>query len=175
MLCDAPILALPERPDDLVVYCDASNQVFGCVLMQRNKVNPYASRQLKIHEKNYTTYDLELGNANVVADALSRKEWMKPRRVRATSITIHSSIKAWILETQTYGNMRTLIMYEAYAKKYSVHPGANKMYYDLRDLYWWPGMKKYIATYVSKCLSYSKVKAEYQKPSGLLQQPEIPE
>ncbi|GKA93101.1 putative reverse transcriptase domain-containing protein, partial [Tanacetum coccineum] len=61
MLCDAPILAFPEGTDDFVVYCDASNQGFGCVLMQRNKVIAYASRQLKIHEKNYTTHDLELG------------------------------------------------------------------------------------------------------------------
>nr|GEU91063.1 putative reverse transcriptase domain-containing protein [Tanacetum cinerariifolium] len=61
MLCDGPILALPEGPDDFVVYCDASNQGFGCVLMQRNKVIAYASRQLKIHEKNYTTHDSELG------------------------------------------------------------------------------------------------------------------
>ncbi|GKF03091.1 putative reverse transcriptase domain-containing protein [Tanacetum coccineum] len=49
------------------------------------------------------------------------------------------------------------------------------MYYDLRDMYWWPGMKKEIAIYVSKCLKCAKVKAEHQRPSGLLQQPEIPE
>nr|GEV18371.1 hypothetical protein [Tanacetum cinerariifolium] len=61
MLCDALILALPEGVDDFVVYCDASDQGFGCVLMQRNKVIAYASRQLKIQEKNYTTHDLELG------------------------------------------------------------------------------------------------------------------
>ncbi|GJY73455.1 putative reverse transcriptase domain-containing protein, partial [Tanacetum coccineum] len=61
MLCDAPILVLPEGTDDFVVYYDASNQGFGCVLMQRNKVIAYASRQLKIHEKNYTAHDLELG------------------------------------------------------------------------------------------------------------------
>ncbi|KAI3821419.1 hypothetical protein L1987_08987 [Smallanthus sonchifolius] len=60
-LCNAPILTLPDRNDDLVVYCDASNQGLGCVLMQRGKVIAYASRQLKIHEKNYTTHDLELG------------------------------------------------------------------------------------------------------------------
>ncbi|GJU52388.1 putative reverse transcriptase domain-containing protein [Tanacetum coccineum] len=59
--------------------------------------------------------------------------------------------------------------------KYSVHPGANKMYYDLRDMYWWPGMKKDIAIYISKCLTCSKIKAKHQRPSGLLQQPEIPE
>nr|GEV96460.1 transposon Ty3-G Gag-Pol polyprotein [Tanacetum cinerariifolium] len=60
MLRDALILALPKGADDFVVYCDASNQGFGCVLVQRNKVIAYASRQLKIHEKNYTTHDLEL-------------------------------------------------------------------------------------------------------------------
>ncbi|GJT43417.1 putative reverse transcriptase domain-containing protein [Tanacetum coccineum] len=66
-------------------------------------------------------------------------------------------------------------MDEAHTTQYSVNPGADKMYYDLRDLYLWPGMKKYIAMYVSKCLTCSKVKAKHKKPSGLLQQPEIPE
>ncbi|GJX41490.1 putative reverse transcriptase domain-containing protein [Tanacetum coccineum] len=60
-LCNAPVLALPGGPDDFVVYCDASKQGFGSVLMQRGKVIAYASRQLKKHEKNYTTHDLELG------------------------------------------------------------------------------------------------------------------
>ncbi|GJU13558.1 putative reverse transcriptase domain-containing protein [Tanacetum coccineum] len=159
-LCNAPVLALPDGPDDFVVYCDASKQGFGCVLMQRGKVIAYASRQLKIHENNYTTHDLELGavvfalkiwrhylygtksviytdhkslqyifdqkelnmrqrrwiellsdyeceikyhpgKANVVADALSRKERLKPRRVRAMSITIHSGLKTKILEAQS--------------------------------------------------------------------------
>ncbi|GKE09395.1 putative reverse transcriptase domain-containing protein [Tanacetum coccineum] len=62
-LCNAPVLALPDRPDDFVAYCDASKQGFGCVLMQRGKVTAYASRQLRKHEKNYTTHDLELGAA----------------------------------------------------------------------------------------------------------------
>ncbi|GJV69100.1 putative nucleotidyltransferase, ribonuclease H [Tanacetum coccineum] len=60
-ICNAPVLALPDGPDDFVVYCDASKQGFGSVLMQRGKVIAYASRQLKKHEKNYTTHDLELG------------------------------------------------------------------------------------------------------------------
>ncbi|GJZ41188.1 putative reverse transcriptase domain-containing protein [Tanacetum coccineum] len=73
------------------------------------------------------------------------------------------------------GGMRTIIMDEDHKTRYSVHSGANKMYHDLRDMYWWPGMKKDIATYVSKCLTCLKAKAEHQRPSGLLQQSEIPE
>ncbi|GKD67547.1 putative reverse transcriptase domain-containing protein [Tanacetum coccineum] len=117
-LCNAPVLALLDGPNDFVVNYDASNQSFGCLLMQRGKVIVYASRQLKIHEKNYTTHDLELGaaiellsdyeceikyhpsKANVVADALSRKERLKPRRVHAMSMTIHFGLKAKILEAQ---------------------------------------------------------------------------
>ncbi|XP_022003383.1 uncharacterized protein LOC110900829 [Helianthus annuus] len=73
-----------------------------------------------------------------------------------------------------YGNLRELVMDEAHKSRYYVHPGSDKMYQDLRVMYWWPKMKAHIATYVSKCLSCAKVKVEYQKPSGLLQKPEIP-
>ncbi|GJW92477.1 putative reverse transcriptase domain-containing protein, partial [Tanacetum coccineum] len=267
-LCNAPVLALPDRPEDFVVYCDASGIGLGCVLMQRGKVIAYASRQLKIHEKNCTTHDLELGavvfalkiwrhylygtksviytdhkslqhifsqkelnmrqrrwielfsdydceiryhpgKTNVVVDALSRKERVKPNRVRAMNMILQSSIKDMILAAQKEvvdefaglqkgldemieqrsdgtlyyldriwvplnGEVRTLIMDEAHKLKYFVHPGSDKMYYDLRDRYWWPGMKKDKAEYVSKCLTCLKVKPEHQRPSGLLQQAEIP-
>ncbi|GKA99431.1 putative reverse transcriptase domain-containing protein [Tanacetum coccineum] len=63
------------------------------------------------------------------------------------------------------GDVRTLIMDEAHRSKYFVHPGADKMYYDLRDRYWWPGMKKDIAVYVSRCLTSLKIKAEHQRHS----------
>ncbi|GKD15469.1 putative reverse transcriptase domain-containing protein, partial [Tanacetum coccineum] len=158
-LCNAPVLALPDRPKDFMVYYDAFGLGLGCVLMQRGKVIAYASRQLKISEKNYTTHDLELGavvfalkiwrhylygiksvvytdhkslqhifsqkdlnmrqhrwielfsdydygiryhlgKANVVADALSRKERVKPMRVIVMNITLQSSIKDRILATQ---------------------------------------------------------------------------
>ncbi|GKB41982.1 putative reverse transcriptase domain-containing protein [Tanacetum coccineum] len=72
-----------------------------------------------------------------------------------------------------FGDLRTLIMHELHKSKYLIHPGLDKMYQDLKKLYWWPKMKAEIATYVSKCLTCAKVKAEYQKPSGLLVQPVI--
>ncbi|GJV63023.1 putative nucleotidyltransferase, ribonuclease H [Tanacetum coccineum] len=180
----------------------------GAVLMQREKVIEYASRQLKPNEENYTTHDLKLGavvfalkiwrhylygtkyceiryhlgKANVVADALSRKEQIKPLRVRSLVMTIHPNIPSQILKAQTealkeenikdenlrgmdksfdirpdgtrciknrswlplFGNLRDLIMHESHKSKYSIHPGSDKMYQDLKKLYWWPNMKAII-------------------------------
>ncbi|GJS59690.1 putative reverse transcriptase domain-containing protein [Tanacetum coccineum] len=203
-LCDAPILTLPDGVEDFVVYYDASNQGLGCVLMQRGKVIAYTSRQLKIHEKNYTTHDLELGavvfvlktwrhylygiksceihyhpgKANIMADTLSRKERLKPRRVRSMAMTVQAGMREKIQVAQSEALKQENILTKnlhGLDQQMEKKEGANKMYYDLRDMYWWPGMKRDIATYVSKCLTYSKVKAEHQRPSGLLQQPEIPE
>ncbi|GJU18753.1 putative reverse transcriptase domain-containing protein [Tanacetum coccineum] len=248
-LCSALILALPEGSEDFVVYCDASHKGLGAVLMQREKVIAYASRQLKVHEKNYTTHDLELGSvvfalkiwrhylygtrctvftdhkslqhildqkelnmrqrrwlellsdydcdiryhpgkANVVADALSHKERIEPLRVRALVMTIGLDLPKRILEAQIeaqkpenlvnedvggiirrdipkeklepradgtlclhsrswipcYGDLRSVIMHESHKSKYSIHPGSEKMYQDVKKLYWWPNIKADIAT-----------------------------
>nr|GEW62645.1 putative reverse transcriptase domain-containing protein [Tanacetum cinerariifolium] len=102
--CSAPILALPEGAKNFVIYCDASHKGLGVVLMQNKKVIAYASRQLNIHEKKYTTYNLELGavvKANVVADALSMMERIKPLWVRALVMTISLDLPKQILEAQT--------------------------------------------------------------------------
>ncbi|GJR34625.1 putative reverse transcriptase domain-containing protein [Tanacetum coccineum] len=181
-----------SNSEDFVVYCDASHKGLGAVLMQREKVIAYASRQLKVHEKNYTTHDLELGSvvfalkiwrhlsirytdchrdydcviryhpgkANVVADALSRKERIEPLREvmirrelpkdimepRADgTLCLHS--RSWI---PCYGDLRSMIMHESHKSKYSIHPGSEKMYQDVKKLFWWPNMKADIATIVAR-------------------------
>ncbi|GJW59882.1 putative reverse transcriptase domain-containing protein [Tanacetum coccineum] len=101
-LCDAPILSLPDGVEYFVVYCDASNQGLGCVLMQRNKkeLNMRQRRWIEL----FSDYECEIryhpGKANVVADALSRKERVKPKRVRAMAMTIQSGVKGMILAAQ---------------------------------------------------------------------------
>nr|GEV48241.1 reverse transcriptase domain-containing protein [Tanacetum cinerariifolium] len=245
---------------------------------KREKVIAYASRQLKVHEQNYTTHDIELGsvvfalkmwrhylygtkctvftehkslqhildqkklnmrqrlwlellsdydcniryhlrNTNGVADALSRKERIKPLTIRALVMTIDLNLPKQILEAQIealkpenlekedvdgmirrdiptekleprtdgtlclngsswlpcYGDLRSVIMHESHKSKYSIHPDSDKMYQDMKKLYWWPNMKANIATYVSKFLTCVRVKAEHQRPLGLLVQPAIPE
>ncbi|GJY83762.1 putative reverse transcriptase domain-containing protein [Tanacetum coccineum] len=157
--------------ENFIVYCDASHKGLGVVLMQNEKVIAYASRQLKIHEKNYMTHDLELG-----AVVFALKIWRHYLYgTKCTMFTNHKSLQH-ILDQKEL-DMRqhrwTLIMHESHKSKYSVHSGFDKMYQDMKKLYWWPNMKADIATYVSKCLTCLKVKVEHQKPSGLLVQPQI--
>ncbi|GKB69937.1 putative reverse transcriptase domain-containing protein [Tanacetum coccineum] len=131
-------------------------------------------------------YDYEIHyhprKANVVAATLSIKERIKPLQgtnnprkeklePRADG-TLYLNNKSWL---SCYGDLRTLIIHESHKLKYYVHPGINKMYHDMKKLYWWPNMKADIATYVSKCLTCLKVKAEHQKSFGLLVQPDIPQ
>ncbi|GKB52594.1 putative reverse transcriptase domain-containing protein [Tanacetum coccineum] len=170
-LCSAPILALPDGTKDFVVYCDASLKGYREVLMQQEKVIAYASRQLKTHEENYTTHDLEFDQKEL---NMRQHRWIELLSDYDCEIryNLGKANRVWL---SLLGGLRELIMHESYKSKYSIHPGSDKMYQDLKKLYWWPNMKADIATYVSKCLTYAKVKAQHQKSSGLLQQPEIPE
>ena len=292
-LTSAPVLILPDVRKDFEVYCDASKQGLGCVLMQEGKVVAYASRQLKTHETNYPTHDLELaavvhalkiwrhylignrceiytdhkslkyiftqpdlnlrqrrwlelikdynlgvnyhpGKANVVADALSRKvhcnsamfqeiqpelyEEFKKLNLNVSlaenedmlevKFTLEDQVKEaqrndksiedvrerirkgeapdhhedekgiiWFknrLLVPDNKNIKDIIMREAHDSAYSIHPGSTKMYQDLRDKFWWPSMKREIAGYVALCDVCRRVKAEHQKPAGLLQPLKVP-
>nr|GEX36466.1 putative reverse transcriptase domain-containing protein [Tanacetum cinerariifolium] len=246
----APILALPERSEDFVVYCDASIKGLGAVLMQTEKVIAYGSPELKVHEKNYTTHDLELGavvfalkiwrhylygtrctvftdhkslqhildqkelnmrqgrwlellsdydckiryhpgKANVVADALSQKEQIKPLWVRALVMTIGLDLPRQILEAQTEARKPENLMSEDVGAmlienskdpekpmKEKLEPHSDETLClnnrNMKLLYWWPNMKADIATYVKR-LTCLKVKAEHQKSFGLLVQPKTPQ
>ncbi|GJT69727.1 putative reverse transcriptase domain-containing protein [Tanacetum coccineum] len=171
-LCSAPILALPEGNENFVVYCDASHKGLAqCSCKGRSDCD----FEIRYHP----------GKVNVVADALSRMERIKPLRVRALVMTVGLNLPKQILNAQAearkkenfmtedlhgminkleprademlclnnqswiscFGDLRTLIMHESHKSKYPIHPGSDKMYQDLKKLYWWPNMKAEIATY----------------------------
>ena len=295
-LTSAPVLALPNGRDGFVVYSDASRQGVGCVLMQNDRVIAYASRQLKKHEENYPTHNLELAavvfalkiwrhylygvpckiftdhkslqyiftqkelnrrqrrwlelikdydctieyhqeKANVVADALSRRLENSLSHMRSGYLPLLVDLRALgvILEVEDsgallatfhvrpllvdqilvgrsqdpqmiklkkeiekrkkaefqirddgmivkgqrmcvseYGELMRDIMEEAHSSAYAMHPGSTKMYKTLKEHYRWNGMKKEIASFVSRCLTCQQVKIEHQKPAGKIQLLPIP-
>ncbi|GJV54755.1 putative reverse transcriptase domain-containing protein [Tanacetum coccineum] len=203
-LCNAPVLALPDGPNDFVVYYDALKQVFALkiwrhylygtksVIYTDHKSLQYIfdQRELNMRQRRWiellSDYECKIkyhpGKTKILEaqgeaskDLKAPGEWLRGLETHFEQRDdggIYFFDGIWI---SSIGGVRKLIMDKAHTSRYSVHLGADKMYYDLRDLYWWPGMKRNIAEYVSRCLTCSKIKAEHQKPSGLLQQPEISE
>ncbi|GMI64709.1 hypothetical protein HRI_000140200 [Hibiscus trionum] len=252
-LMQASVLIQLESGKEFVVYSDASIVGLGRVLMHEGKVVAYASRPLKVYERNYPTHDLELaalslkylmsqkelnlrqrrwvellkdydlaieyhpGKANVVADALSRKVVVELRAMLArlsisrdgglvAELQVKPSLIQLIKDKQLlddslvshvqdiaedrpsdfsfnddgvlcFGSrivvpddaeLRHTILTEAHSSPFAMHPGSTKMYCDLKDEYYWVGLKKDVAEFVSKCMVCQGVKAEHQVPSGLL-------
>nr|AAV32204.1 putative polyprotein [Oryza sativa Japonica Group] len=272
-LVSAPVLILPDQMKDFQVYCDASRHGLGCVLMQQGRVVAYASWQLRPHEGNYPTHDLELaavvhalkiwrhylignrcevytdhkslkyiftqpdlnlrqrrwlelikdydmsihyhpGKANVVADALSRKSYCTALCIEGMSAlearpTLVDQVRAaqvndpeiaelkknmrvgkardfledehgtiWLGERLCVPDdkeLKNLILTEAHQTQYSIHPGSTKMYQDLKEKFWWVSMRREIAEFVALYDVCQRVKAEHQRPAGLLQPLQIPE
>ncbi|WVZ89402.1 hypothetical protein U9M48_035815, partial [Paspalum notatum var. saurae] len=293
LLTSAPVLAQPDVTKPFDVYCDASGNGLSCVLMQEGRVIAYASRQLRKHEANYPTHDLELaavvhalkiwrhyllgntchiytdhkslkyiltqpelnmrqrrwlelikdydleihyhpGKANVVADALSRKAHCNFIEARPTarvlcceideiempteqhaelySLIIEPTIKDLVIAAQKQDKgmthiregisdkqkacftldeqgvlwfknrlvvpkdmeLRKKILDEAHTSLFTMHPGSNKMYQDLKQKFWWTRMKREIAKYVSECDICQRVKADHLKPAGMLQPLAVP-
>ncbi|XP_072084528.1 uncharacterized protein [Arachis hypogaea] len=186
-LTSAPVLILPEPHEPFEVCCDASLKGLGCMLMQHRNVVAYASRQLRPLE------------ANVVADALSRKSltvpWMRIKEQELLDKFV--DLKLDIVGKKRHGEftkdderlwrykgricipdvegLRQDLLSEAHNSGFSLHPRSTKMYYDLKKMFWWTRMKNDVATVVCKCLTCQKVKIEHQKPSGMLQPLEIPQ
>ncbi|GJZ03449.1 putative reverse transcriptase domain-containing protein [Tanacetum coccineum] len=143
------------------------------------------ANQLKVHEKKYTNHDLELGavvfalkmwrhylygtKCVMFIDHKSLEHVLDQKELNMRTLCLNN--QSWILY---FGDLRALIMHESHKSKYSIHPGSDKMYQDLKKLYWWPNMKAEIATYVTKCLTMPMLRAKYQKPLVWLFQPEIP-
>ena len=283
ILVEAPVLIQPNSGRDYTIYSDASRIGLGCVLMQDGKVVVYASRQLKQHEQNYPTHDLELavivfalkiwryylygekcriftdhkslkyfltqkdlnlrqrrwlelfkdydciidyhpGKANVMANALSRKmisalnlkdyDWrFDSNGALLAQLRVIPDLKKMIVNAQKKDtklqemvqlvntrdktdyaidesggllnksrlcepndmDLRKTILYESHNTVFTMHPGGNKMYQDMKQYYWWRGMKNDISEYVSKCLTCQQVKTEHQVPSGLLNPLPIPQ
>ncbi|GJV18418.1 putative reverse transcriptase domain-containing protein [Tanacetum coccineum] len=152
----APIMTLPEGSKDFMVYCDASHKSLGIVLMQREKIETLKPENLEKED----------------VGGMIRKDIPKERLEPRADGTLCLNGKSWL---PCHGDLRSVVMHKSHKSKYYIHLGSEKMYQDMKRLYWWPNMKADIATYVSKCLTCAKVKAEHQRPSGLLIQPAIPE
>ncbi|WVZ88875.1 hypothetical protein U9M48_035342 [Paspalum notatum var. saurae] len=293
LLTSAPVLAQPDITKPFDVYCDASSSGLGGVLMQEGRVIAYASCQLRKHEVNYPTHDLELlavvyalkkwrhyllgntchvytdhkslkyiftqpelnmrqrrwlelikdydlevhyhpGKANVVADALSRKAHCNFTEARPTvrvlcceigdiemptaleaelyNLILEPTIKDQIIAAQKQDKgmahirdeiddekkacfkldeegvlwfknrlvvpkdmeLRKKILDEAHTSMFTLHPGSNKMYQDLKQKFWWTRMKREIAKYVSECDVCQRVKADHLRPAGMLQPLAVP-
>ncbi|WVZ52391.1 hypothetical protein U9M48_003455 [Paspalum notatum var. saurae] len=262
LLTSAPVLAQPDVTKPFDAYCDASGNGLGCVLMQEGRVIAYALRQLRKHEANYPTHDLELaavvhalkiwrhnllGNtchiytdhkslkyiltqpelnmrqqrwlelikdydieihyhpskANVVPNALSCKAHCNVIEARPTDqiivaqkqdkgmahiregldekkracFTLDDQGVLWFknrLVVPKDMELRKKILDEAHTSMFTMHPGSNKMYQDLKQKFWWTCMKREIAKYVSECDVCQRVKADHLKPTGMLQPLAVP-
>nr|ABA95128.1 retrotransposon protein, putative, Ty3-gypsy subclass [Oryza sativa Japonica Group] len=203
-LVSAPVLILPDQTKDFQVYCDASRQGLGCkanvvadALSRKSYCNALCTEDMcgKLQQ------DLEHLNLGIVEHGYVAALEARPTlvdQVRAAQVNDpeiaelkknmrvgkardfhedeHGTI--WLGERLCVPDdkeLKDLILTEAHQTQYSIHPGSTKMYQDLKEKFWWVSMRKEIAEFVALCDVCQRVKAEHQRPAGLLQPLQIPE
>nr|GFB14503.1 putative reverse transcriptase domain-containing protein [Tanacetum cinerariifolium] len=194
----APVLTLPSGSDGFQIYSDASKKGLGCVLMQHGKVIAYASRQLKPYEeiiRDLERLGIELyvsgqhgywASLRIKPDLISQIKGAQKEDSEIWTIVenLNKQVEFHLdddnvlwqdtrLVVPNDATLREALLTEAHSSPFSVHPGSTKMYHDLKQYFWWSGMKRDVATFVSKCLICQQVKIEHQRASGLLQQLDI--
>nr|XP_017224824.1 PREDICTED: uncharacterized protein LOC108201049 [Daucus carota subsp. sativus] len=144
-------------------------------IFTQKELNMRQRRWLELIKDYDCTINYHPGKANVVADALSDVNNLVGEELctqKDEQGILRFSSRIWIPPVQ---ELKDEVLSEAHSSAYSIHPGSTKMYRDLKENYWWPDMKREIAEWVNKCYTCQRVKAEHQRPSGLLQPLEIPE
>nr|KYP56352.1 Transposon Ty3-G Gag-Pol polyprotein [Cajanus cajan] len=167
-LTTSPVLVLLDSGEPFDVYCDASHQGLGCVLMQHGKEVAYASRQLKNHERNYPTHDLDCGTVTITNEFLRQVGLKQLQNVELVKLLgLLGTEKVVGFERGEDGILRfkgrvclpqnaelkKAVLEEGHKSRLSIHPGMTKMYQDLRRTFWWPDMKREITEYVAACLT----------------------
>ncbi|GJS21166.1 putative reverse transcriptase domain-containing protein [Tanacetum coccineum] len=178
-LCNAPILSLPDGVEDFIglgvtlIAKEARHYLYGTksVIYTDHKSLQHIFDQKELNMRQrwielFSDYECEIRYHLAQWRALSRGNsqkgtWLINSERREIG-SLYFLDRIWV---PLVGGVRTIIVDKTHKTRYSIHPGADKMYHDLRDMYWWLGMKRDIAIYVSKCLTCSKVKAEHQRPS----------
>ncbi|KAK1681539.1 hypothetical protein QYE76_042387 [Lolium multiflorum] len=189
-LTTTPILIMPDITKPFDVYCDASKIGLGCVLMQEGKYI-FTQKELNMRQRRWLElikdYDMEIhyhpGKSNVIKEAQKGNasiDGIKSQIAagKAPGFTVGEEGVLWYnrrLCVPSDSELKQVILKEAHDTLYSIHPGGTKMYQDLKEQFWWHGMKREIGSYIAKCDICQRVKAEHQRPAGLLQPLQIPE
>nr|GEX01603.1 reverse transcriptase domain-containing protein [Tanacetum cinerariifolium] len=183
ILCDKKVVYIPIEDETLIIRGDQSKtrlNLISCIKTERrtrkSSENNLRNAQEREIECKFSKCEFWIRIVQFPGHLIdSQGLHVDPAKIKAIknweTPTTPTENRRWL---PLFGNLRDLIMHESHKSKYFIHPGSDKMYQDLKKLYWWPNMKEIIVEYVDKCLTCSRVKAECQKPSGLLVQPEIP-